>query len=268
MASSTASTTTTGADLKLLREFLGEASASSPSSASSASSGGVVDVVPLDANVVDRLHQQRKINAALQTNKHNKHNEHNEHNNATASSTSISISTRNFPFSLRDRTKSPPFVIFYNVYIPMDQGEQGVRKSLDIITEQVGQVGSSYAASFPGKPVTIFYNTIGKKDVVHQQHMSHICADHNNVLCIHLQHYEEGFELLTLQRVYDYCQYSYDTSTSSSSTSTAQQHQQRATRMIMIMMIMVLIMTIASCTCTTRDPSTASTAKRIACDGT
>jgi hypothetical protein len=68
-------------------------------------------------------------------------------------------------------------------------------------------VGTSYAASFPGKPVTIFYNTVGKRDVIHQQHMSHICADHHNILCIHLHHYDEGFELLTLQRMYDYCQY-------------------------------------------------------------
>jgi hypothetical protein len=71
-------------------------------------------------------------------------------------------------------------------------------------------VGTSYAASFPGKPVTIFYNTIGKEGVLDPAHMASICAEHNNVLCIHLKHYNEGFEELTLQSLYDYCQYNSD----------------------------------------------------------
>lgn len=180
-SSSSMAASTIGADLILLRDFQGEAKQAQAPGA---------EVVPLDVHAADRIDQQRKINAALQ-----------RMNNNTST---ITVS----PFSLRDPTKSPPFAIFYNVYIPTDQGQTGVAKSLDIIREQVNQVGSSYAASFPGKPVTIFYNTIGKRDVgIKQSNMAHICADHNNVICIHLQHYDTGFELLTLQRMYDYCQY-------------------------------------------------------------
>jgi hypothetical protein len=155
-----------------------------------------IKVIPM--HVADRLERQKRINTAL---------EKMQTMQNKSSSWAKTAAARKFPFSLHDRTKSPPFAIFYNVYIPPDQGEEGIRKSLEIIREQVGQVGDSYAASFPGKPVTIFYNTIGVLNALNTTHMSHICADHHNILCIHMQHYESGFELLTLQRVYEYCQY-------------------------------------------------------------
>lgn len=115
--------------------------------------------------------------------------------------------SKTLPFSLQDRDHSPPFSIFYNVYFPPDQGQEGLQRSVGIVREQMEQVGVSYAASFSNKPVTVFYNSIGRAQDHNRTLMSHICADEHNILCIHMEHFEEGFEKVTLQKVYDYCHY-------------------------------------------------------------
>jgi hypothetical protein len=99
--------------------------------------------------------------------------------------------------------ESPPFAIFYNVFVPSDQGEKGVANSLRIVQEQLRQVGSSYAASLQKQP-TIFYNTLGKRDGIEAIDMQIICHD-NNLTCTHMEHYDEGFEQVTLQKVHDFC---------------------------------------------------------------
>jgi hypothetical protein len=104
-------------------------------------------------------------------------------------------------------SQPPPHAIFYNVFIPLDQGEEGVKKALEIVKEQMDFIGSSYAASYGGgKPVTVFYKTIGKHGALNATYMHHVCTERNTFVCQHMQHHHEGFEELTLQRLYEYCQ--------------------------------------------------------------
>jgi hypothetical protein len=105
-------------------------------------------------------------------------------------------------------SQHPPFAIFYNVYIPLDQGEEGVKKALEIVKEQMDFIGSSYIASYDGgKPVTVFYKTIGKHGALNTTYMHHVCSERNEFVCQHVQHHHEGFEELTLQSLYEYCQH-------------------------------------------------------------
>jgi hypothetical protein len=99
--------------------------------------------------------------------------------------------------------ESPPFAIFYNVFVPTDQGEEGVSNALRILREQLSQVGESYATSLKTQP-TLFYNTIGKRDGIQTIDMQILCDD-NNLTCTHMEHYDEGFEQVTLQKVHDFC---------------------------------------------------------------
>ena len=97
--------------------------------------------------------------------------------------------------------ESPPFAIFYNIFVPSDQ--KRAANSLRIVKSQLSQVGKSYAASLQRQP-TLFYNTIGKRDGVDASDMQSICHD-NNLTCTHMEHYDEGSENVTLQKVHDFC---------------------------------------------------------------
>jgi hypothetical protein len=99
--------------------------------------------------------------------------------------------------------ESPQFAIFYNIFVPSDQGEKGVGNSLRIVQEQLSQVGSSYAMSLQKQP-TIFYNTLGKRDGIVAIAIQIICHD-NNLTCTHMKHYDDGLEQVTLQKVHDFC---------------------------------------------------------------
>jgi hypothetical protein len=109
-------------------------------------------------------------------------------------------------FSVQDPATSPPFAIFYNVYISKESDKEALEQSLAIVDDQMGQVGASYAASHKDKPVNVFFNTVGKRGVLNNAYMALVCSDRCNIRCIHMDHYDEGYEDVTLQRVYDYCQ--------------------------------------------------------------
>jgi hypothetical protein len=109
-------------------------------------------------------------------------------------------------FSVQDPVTSPPFAIFYNVFISTNSDKEALEQSLAIVDDQMGQVGASYAASHRNKPVNVFFNTIGKRGVLDNAYMALVCSDRSNMRCIHMDHYDEGHEEVTLQRVYDYCQ--------------------------------------------------------------
>jgi hypothetical protein len=111
-------------------------------------------------------------------------------------------------FSVREtQSKSPvsPFAIFYNVFIPNNQGERGVQRSLFIVKEQMDQVGRSYAGSLG--TVTVYYNTIGMPGALNATFMTHVCSIQNNINCVHMNHYNDGFEEVTLQKLFEFCHY-------------------------------------------------------------
>jgi len=111
-----------------------------------------------------------------------------------------------------DPATSPNFAIFYNIYIPkkrdkdLNLGDED--NALRIIEEQLRQVYKSYAASpGPNQTTTIFYNTIGKGPIIDDDpnYMTDLCEMYK-LRCQHMAHYDRGFEEVTLQRLYDFCQ--------------------------------------------------------------
>jgi hypothetical protein len=110
---------------------------------------------------------------------------------------------------------SPPFAIFYNIYIPPDtvndgddQGE-GVQNALRIVEEQMIQVGGSYAATSAlqnNQTLTVYYNTIGHATALNATYMSHVCSKASkNMRCQHMRHYDQAYEEVTLERLKEYC---------------------------------------------------------------
>jgi hypothetical protein len=119
-----------------------------------------------------------------------------------------------FTFSL-DPSTSPPFVVFYNIYLHPNRTDLGI----GIVKEQLGQVANSYAAQahtqYKGgdspkrrKRLTIYYNTVGAapalRNTTHNI-IDNVCASHQGLDCRYMQHYESGFEEVTLQRAHDFC---------------------------------------------------------------
>jgi hypothetical protein len=83
-----------------------------------------------------------------------------------------------------------------------------IRDMPDGSKEQMDFIGSSPAASHSGgKPVILYYNTIGKQGALNSTYMHHLCSERNKLMCVHMKHYRGGFEELTLQRLYEYCLY-------------------------------------------------------------
>jgi hypothetical protein len=93
---------------------------------------------------------------------------------------------------------SPPFAIFYNVYIAPGETGNGLR----IFKEQLTQIATSYATSTP-RPVRVYYNTIGSARGLDDALVSRDCARWN-MKCLHLAHYDQESEVVTLQALYDF----------------------------------------------------------------
>jgi hypothetical protein len=96
-----------------------------------------------------------------------------------------------------------PFAVFLNAYFP--QGEEKVAKTLDALKEQVHQIGTSFAASLVDQPLTLYYNTLGNSNGINATTMTEICSQYDNLVCQHMEHFDSGFEEVTLDKLYDYC---------------------------------------------------------------
>jgi hypothetical protein len=121
------------------------------------------------------------------------------------------------------------FSIFYNVYIPTDQGQPGGDRALAIVKEQMNQIGTSYATSFE-QPARLYYNTIGMPGVLTDAVMYNLCVV-NHIECIHMQHYKSGFEEFTLQKLYEYCHAQPHDNDDSTTESDSDQEQHRVVYM-------------------------------------
>jgi hypothetical protein len=117
-------------------------------------------------------------------------------------------------FASDSASSSSPYAIFYNVYIPPgdgdgDGGDQDVRNALRIVREQMNQVAESYAGTLAlrnNQTLMLYYNTIGNGHALNATYMSQVCSENNkNLVCQHLQHYDEANEEVTLERVKEYC---------------------------------------------------------------
>jgi hypothetical protein len=110
-----------------------------------------------------------------------------------------------------DLSTSPPFVVFYNIYLHPDRTDLGI----GIVQEQLDQVAKSYAAQSrttdndkdggpERKRLTIYYNTVGAFALHTTDLIDDLCS-RNNLDCRYMRHYDSGFEEVTLQRAHDFC---------------------------------------------------------------
>ena len=75
-----------------------------------------------------------------------------------------------------------------------------------ILSQQIEQIGNltSKQVEKGRKTIMLYFNTIGRKgsyDFVERE-----CSAWNHLKCIHLKHYSEGFEMVTLNSLWHYCQ--------------------------------------------------------------
>jgi hypothetical protein len=113
-----------------------------------------------------------------------------------------------------DPSTSPPFVIFYNIYV----APKNIEKGIHIVQEQLGQIGRSHATSWKDRRPTIYYNTIGAP-ALNATYMNELCSQ-QNLICKKMRHYESAFEEVTLQRLYNFCT-TYDTNSNNESSSSS-----------------------------------------------
>jgi len=108
-----------------------------------------------------------------------------------------------------DAKPLPNLAIFYNIFVNPD-AQGGVEQGRAIVEEQINQIGQSDVMKVVGeglvRNVTLYYTSIGHPSAVNQTYMVEICSRQNHLTCVHQQHFETGFELLTLQAMHDHCQ--------------------------------------------------------------
>lgn len=135
---------------------------------------------------------------------------------------------------LVSEANSPPWALFYNIFVPLNENDndaapssdtanhtssqhhlsEAQRGALNIVREQLGQIRHSYAAqryfSSHNKTLHVFYNSIGTP--LDSNYMNDVCQSdpsHAHITplnCIPMHHYASAFEEVTLQRVWEYCQ--------------------------------------------------------------
>lgn len=92
-----------------------------------------------------------------------------------------------------------PISIFYNVYVP----KSSPGRSFEIVREQLGQFDMSDAARLSGNNLTVYYTTI--EFVNATKRVQELCQERANLTCRHLEHFDKGFEEVTLQKLHEYC---------------------------------------------------------------
>ena len=103
-----------------------------------------------------------------------------------------------------DDWKRRPVAIFYNIYIPPPtSGQRHVEQALDIVQEQLQQIGASPVTH---EPVTLFYNLLGYATPLSHSKMTAWC-DHASphLQCERLGVHSTGTERLTLHDLWSFC---------------------------------------------------------------
>mmetsp|Transcript_20156 Transcript_20156/g.43481 ORF Transcript_20156/g.43481 Transcript_20156/m.43481 type:complete len:579 (-) Transcript_20156:22-1758(-) len=121
---------------------------------------------------------------------------------------------------------SPPWTVFLHIYLPpRDQGDDHHDNGLNIVREQIEQVAQSFAGRSSSQPVgqsggdfsanaatstnttiaattVVYYTSIGGR--MQRDWMRQLCQEHG-LDCQNLGHHMEGHEMITLDKVQDFC---------------------------------------------------------------
>lgn len=98
------------------------------------------------------------------------------------------------------------WAVFYNIYISSNPLLAGVARS--IVEEQLGQVGTSYAAS--AGDLTVYYTSIGAE--IDAAWLGSLCSARYNMTCRRVAHYASGDEALSLAKLQEHCHLHHDQS--------------------------------------------------------
>lgn len=98
-------------------------------------------------------------------------------------------------------SKQTKVTVFFNVFIAArDPFLAGVDRL--IVEEQLGQVGTSFAAS--GGDLVVYYTSIGEP--MDQDWIESLCSYKYNMTCTQTQHYNQANEDVTLTSLHQHCQ--------------------------------------------------------------
>eukprot|EP00977_Amphora_coffeiformis_P013065 scaffold3342_cov174-Amphora_coffeaeformis.AAC.3 len=104
-----------------------------------------------------------------------------------------------------DDVKRRIVAIFYHLYIP-DNTTGRVNKALDILHEQIHQLGRSYLTNQTDFPVVLYYNTVGNLLPDLHSVIDNLCQEAGVASCQHLNHFRSAFEEVTHASMQTYCQ--------------------------------------------------------------
>lgn len=96
------------------------------------------------------------------------------------------------------------WAVFYNIFISKNSFLAGVGRL--VVEEQLGQVGTSYAAS--AGDLTVYYTSIG--DELDTQWLDSLCSIKYNMTCQQTAHYSSAEEFTTLTKLHQYCHHRPD----------------------------------------------------------
>lgn len=99
----------------------------------------------------------------------------------------------------------PSVAIFYHIFVPKGENMQvSQNRALSIIREQIIQVGDSLATISNLTSTNLYYTTVGKP--LDNGFVEDICNQYEHLRCRHLEHFDDGFEVQTLTKLYNHCQ--------------------------------------------------------------
>lgn len=110
---------------------------------------------------------------------------------------------------------SPPYAIFYNIYIP--NNEMGQENAMRIVREQMNQIKAVFAPRHAHTNATLhlFYTTLGEPYVLTSMRMQGMCGGLTekaqkettgiHLGCQLLEHVDQGTEVITLGHMHTFC---------------------------------------------------------------
>jgi hypothetical protein len=119
---------------------------------------------------------------------------------AIAPITSVTNNSLNLSLPIFSLDTLPPLALFYNLYIP--HTEDDINNAKRIVREQLGQIAAANLSMHSSSDVVLYYNTLGNETLDVASLMEEVCV---GFACVHMKHYDEGFEDLTLTKLHNYC---------------------------------------------------------------
>ncbi|GAX15321.1 hypothetical protein FisN_8Lh394 [Fistulifera solaris] len=107
------------------------------------------------------------------------------------------------PFLDQNSNNPSAVAVFYNIFVNATLPD--IVEAEATVFEQLQQIGESYAAT--SNDLTIYYNTVGHELLFGETFAANVqkqCRA-NGLKCVHMEHHKAGYEEITLQKAYEFC---------------------------------------------------------------